>query len=717
MKIDLHCHTKKTKSGEKDTRNVTKEKFAEVISNFNISIVAITNHNYFSLQEFNEFQKERLNKSIQLWPGIELDVDVDGEKGHILVIGNPEEIFSFDSIINGFLKDDKPDDFIIDFKDLCLQINNLDVILIAHYLGQKDHGFSDKAISLIKEQLDNKNPILVEPSQLKTAGIMAANGYDVFIGSDVKDWNKYPIDKIPTLKLSVKDFKTFKLLLKKDKNTIDTFINQKKSTNIEIKPFSKEGDNTSINLPIFNDVNIIFGGKATGKSRIIESIKDYYEKAGKTANITYYKASDNVDNYNNLIKRNINEDMFKKLNVSDCSNNIKYIKEFSFTNITSTALFLKGMQSKRANSKAYRLGFSNSDYSYIENLTKYDKIINDLNEIDNAISSIKKVELKDYITENESNNLLFMLNELKTKVLSKAKNEWIENKSKLLTKWTIKTMKDLIKIKTGVQVMPSSTGLFEFFSKLQILKSNVDILIKNFKTNHISEYELIGNLPEKFNVYLCLEYWLNPEDKSNTENMKREFLGNKSRFKESKNALKAANELSKNTFSNECKTKLNDFNSKFSNINSLQECFYFNSYVVKKVGSCYDRYEPSNGEKSMLQIINVFQDQSKEIFILDEPELSVGHSYINKNIVPKIIELSKLDKTIIISTHDANIAVRTLPINSIYREYGKTFIGNLFLDKLTCKETNEEYSWTEKSLDYLEGGKEAFSERGGSYGV
>lgn len=85
--------------------------------------------------------------------------------------------------------------------------------------------------------------------------------------------------------------------------------------------------------------------------------------------------------------------------------------------------------------------------------------------------------------------------------------------------------------------------------------------------------------------------------------------------------------------------------------------FFFRTYVAKKEGDAYFPYTPSDGEKSMLQIAHVFTDASKEIFILDEPELSVGLDYISRRIIPKIIELANLDKTIIISTHDVNIAL------------------------------------------------------------
>ena len=63
--------------------------------------------------------------------------------------------------------------------------------------------------------------------------------------------------------------------------------------------------------------------------------------------------------------------------------------------------------------------------------------------------------------------------------------------------------------------------------------------------------------------------------------------------------------------------------------------------------------------------------------------------------------MAKLDKIIIVSTHDANIAVRTLPLMTIYREYKKTYIGNLFIDELVEIKNNNKVKWTEKSMTYL----------------
>ena len=107
---------------------------------------------------------------------------------------------------------------------------------------------------------------------------------------------------------------------------------------------------------------------------------------------------------------------------------------------------------------------------------------------------------------------------------------------------------------------------------------------------------------------------------------------------------------------------------------------------------------------------------SKEVYILDEPERSLGNTFINDIVVPRINELAKQRKTVIIATHNANIAVRTLPFMSILKEYEtgiyKTYIGNPFTNELiNISDEKDKKQWREESIKILEGGKEAFYDR------
>ncbi len=55
MKIDIHCHTKKIRSGEPESRAATKEVFLKSIQDAGIDIVAITNHDVFDKNQYDEF--------------------------------------------------------------------------------------------------------------------------------------------------------------------------------------------------------------------------------------------------------------------------------------------------------------------------------------------------------------------------------------------------------------------------------------------------------------------------------------------------------------------------------------------------------------------------------------------------------------------------------------------------------------------------------------
>jgi predicted ATPase len=131
-------------------------------------------------------------------------------------------------------------------------------------------------------------------------------------------------------------------------------------------------------------------------------------------------------------------------------------------------------------------------------------------------------------------------------------------------------------------------------------------------------------------------------------------------------------------------------------------------------------YEPSNGESSMILLFKELKEE-KEIYLIDEPEKSLGNDYISDIIVPLLREKALLGKIVIIATHDANIAVRTLPYNSIYRLFennqGYTMTGNPYINSLKCiYNSKPDLNWKEISMKTLEGGKEAFGERGKIYG-
>ncbi len=81
MKIDIHTHTRKVKSGDAPSRNIEKDKFVDILKDTDVKILAITNHNHFDLDQYVEF-RDSVSSYCQIWPGIEFDI-LQNKKNHI----------------------------------------------------------------------------------------------------------------------------------------------------------------------------------------------------------------------------------------------------------------------------------------------------------------------------------------------------------------------------------------------------------------------------------------------------------------------------------------------------------------------------------------------------------------------------------------------------------------------------------------------------------
>ena len=169
-----------------------------------------------------------------------------------------------------------------------------------------------------------------------------------------------------------------------------------------------------------------------------------------------------------------------------------------------------------------------------------------------------------------------------------------------------------------------------------------------------------------------------------------------------------------NIFSDELALIVDEVNFKImeAGITSLKPFLGISKYICDENGT---EYSASNGEQGILLLQRTLQKEA-DAYFLDEPELGMGGSFIDANIRPLIIALAKQRKYVVVATHNANIAVRTLPYTSIFRthENGKyyTYIGNPFNDVLVnTEDKNDVRSWTEESMHTLEGGNIAFYER------
>ena len=127
-KIDLHIHTVSSISDSPFMFDLNKLK--DYVESLDIDCIAITNHNLFDKSQFEKICQELSNTKVKVFPGIEIDL----ERGHILLISENENLEDFYSNCNQVTNLIKTKDDFITYEQLRDFFPSLDkYLLIPHY--------------------------------------------------------------------------------------------------------------------------------------------------------------------------------------------------------------------------------------------------------------------------------------------------------------------------------------------------------------------------------------------------------------------------------------------------------------------------------------------------------------------------------------------------------------------------------------------------------
>jgi len=712
MKIDIHVHTKKTKKGDSELRNINAIRLKEIVSMTDVKILAITNHNHFDLVQYNSFITDTVG-ICQIWPGIELDIIENGRRAHLIVIVNPKNSSEFNNRVGVLLKGITADLFTIGLKETVDNFDDLDSIYIPHYHSKKPSLF-DSDVEFLYETVSNKKRVLKEATNSISAGIYISHGHNSIYGSDVHDWNDYQsiARTLPDLRLPVESFEQFCLLLEKDDTTIDTILNKKTKETIQINPFDSAAE--LLNLDIYNDINILFGSKGTGKTDILWALSKYYNDAGYKTNV-YISSDVKLEITYDLKGNNYNTNV-DSFGIEECIeelSNIRNATEKSITRISSYNSYFRDEETNEISKKIKVRGFASLDESQAQR--SFDEIASS---IDHIIRFKEKIESDKVFKDVIGNDLTLEFDILINKIISKLKTEtelrYIDFKSISLFNNLIGKFTYEVSRKTGQPEKPLITGFKSYASNRIKIERNLNKILSNISTKIEPQSEYVGDLGGKGKLYcqtnLVIQngHFINSEYtpiKKVTKNPQRQTASH-------------LEVIYRYLYSNQLFEKIADLATieNSETITCVSDLLLFNRHFTING----KEYCPSNGESSMVLLHNELKED-KDIYIIDEPEKSLGNDYISDEIVPLLKEHAQLGKKVIIATHDANIAVRTLPYNSIFRGHDEngyfTYTGNPFSNNLVCLTKDRvNLNWKTISMKTLEGGEEAFGERGKIYG-
>ncbi|MFW2477440.1 MAG: hypothetical protein ACN4EP_11015 [Sediminibacterium sp.] len=712
MKIDIHTHTRKIKSGDAETRNIESKDFIDIIKNTEVWILAITNHNHFDLQQYKEM-RAGLEGHCQIWPGIELDIVENGNRAHLLVIANPKNEASFEKACNELLAKTNPDAFYTSIYETVEKFDVLDCIYVAHYMGKKPSLSNDDIDSLVAT-VSNPKRVIKEATNSISTGIYISHGHNSIYGSDVQNWNDYVVNAkdLPDLRLPVESFEQFCLLLEKDEATIDTLLNKKIKDRIEIMPFANVAE--IVKLDIYNDINIIFGSKGTGKTDILRALSKYYNEKGHKTSV--YSSSDTHLRETFDLKGALFNITAADLGIDECEEEIEFIKNATEISVTSMRQYQQHFLTTETNKISKNLKIKS--ISPLDDKQSKRKL-KDVTDFQTEFSRFAKyVEdsktLKDYVDAKLLKELAKILDNVSVQLFKGTETNFMALKSTQFLNHIVKIFNREISKKTNTPEKPMTTGFAEYASNRLKIELAINKIIDGLNVDVIHSEEFAGSLGIKGDVF-C---------RTNVKFQNGRFIdGAFSAVKQSsktlqKNFAQAIIAIAKRVYHSDLFAKISKLNEidNVEDITTLSDMIQFYKHFTLNGNS----YEPSNGESSMILLFKEFQVE-KDIFLIDEPEKSLGNDFISDVIVPLIKEKALMGKKIVIATHDANIAVRTLPYSSIYRLYANgrhyTMTGNPFSNSLKCIYNSiDPLDWKEISMKTLEGGKAAFGERGKIYG-
>ncbi|MDE8059201.1 hypothetical protein PT070_00720 [Erysipelothrix rhusiopathiae] len=702
MKIDLHIHTQKCKDGDPDSRVIIPEKFVEQMVINNVGMCSITNHNKFDIKEFRAIKS--INESLNIFPGIELDVKTESKHFHVILVADPsiDQLF-FDTFDNDNRRD--YESYYLEYDEFVNKVKEIpkDKIIVIPHFADKTRAIGSDFEDSPRKHLDDY-VVILEPSKLQTMGMVNAHGHLSLIGSDVQDWKEYSRAELPVLKFKIDSFGKFYELCSQP----ETFIKQALSGSM--KHSVPIHDNAS--LDIYSDINVIFGEKGSGKTVLLrDHLKPFFEGIGIST--CFHKGSDYDQSYNKIIT-NLNEKVVLDTDIL-AETKVLMRKIINYREAKPND-FIKQYYSyhddKEKSKNRKRL--LKADETYInQELRDYETLLSnysvDIKTIEKTKNINNELEREEHNKTLLNRELNLLISDLSIKLLNDCKSVFIaDNIFKFLSNLKASADKN-----SNSHSKPSDIGFARLVAKrLQRFEEN-EKLIKKLNSFQRTQRQKLGYLSGKgIATFVTDVMVLNKNSVASTGGF------SKNRIVQNREVIRKINEFDLSKFT--------DINSYFTDVEKDIDANVFCDDIIVKMSKIEvpgnSNYDPSEGEKAILSITGILESYDYQCYLFDEIERGLGNKFVTEYVIQKLDELRNAGKIIIISTHNANLAINTLPSTTVYCTYKNDddeiyYSGNMYSNELRGLKYNQLIEWDDSALQHLEGNDEMFKRRKNIYGI
>ena len=668
-RCDLHIHTVPSVSDR--IFEYDKDVLLDYVTTTGLDVIAVTNHNLFEYSQFYEI-KNALPNTVVL-PGIEVDL----EKGHILVIANNDDgtLFDFNAKCEEVKNKIQSKDDFISYESFIRIFDDVShYLLIPHY--EKDPKLNKDIIvklgkNIIAGEVSSVKKFIyleneeTEPTPVYFSDFRAEKGVtpDRFPVShtfiDVDQVN------VNTLKLCLMDKTKVSLTAEKGVKLFQIFPN---------------GQMLSTGL------NIMFGKRSTGKTYTLDAIASRFEGRAK-----YIKQFELLNTSKNDSDQFENDMKIRQENSAE-----DYLREFSaiVTNMLKTCSVDEEKKKKKKYIEAVMLSAQQSDindiYSRSKLFNESDFKVKNNEEIKKLINATLEL-LESQLYKSLINKYLqeHSLKELLKELIEHYRKDYTKNLYFKEVNNMISVVKAALQLKSAAPRIPD-VDLYQYLinKKKREVFSKIALAIKNKKT--IST-EKAGN----FTISVSVRPFINASDLksvvSRQISLSNAFLryGNPIQYLEE---LKMAG----------------------VEINRIYKLFAAIDYRILNSSGL----PVSGGERSEFNFLQKIKDAILcDILIIDEPESSFDNIFL-KNEVNRFIKEMAENMPVIISTHNNTIGGSIKPDYILYTEkkieanepHFNIYSGYPSAKNLTDVDGNtiENYEIT---LNSLEAGEQAYSER------
>lgn len=755
-KIDLHIHTSASKKdgaivANNTIENIEKILIPKLLEN-EVDMVALTDHNTFSIEHYNKLKSFENNGLKKVLPGVEFDVKKHKHRFHVVVIFDDSfelEITKIQTVINKFNKCFVDGAFAFtDFVKILDEIK-IPCVTIAHQKSDPKQGDHNQDLSGVgydnfKEELYIDYFESLEFASLDTEGFLKLRKVEdnldnlrYITGSDCHDWNNYPSNTTNFQYTYIKSLPSFMGLVMAltEFNRVSLDGGSLNSPILENITYYKNNKEKKIELS--SGINVIIGDNSVGKSAILEqlfnkNIHKYHQQYLKEKNVKFdfQNELENKFLYNEQgeirkkFEKNgskLEDDKVIKKLFNDI-NTENYIKKIDL-NVRSFIEYLKYNDDihELKNSLDITLNVPMQEASLCyPSFNKVD-INYDINKINTKIAKINIILLTvgELIEIEEDKELIKKFKKIRDDLNSIRKSYNYMKRDYKIKNLIIASINQCVQSmeeKTSRLKSDAAQAIEKFESESQTLLINLNSYLKELKSNKQLPIFDTVNQPIDPSVYGNYKFYtsilknqFSQKDfetmilylVDNTKIKKYEDLNNLGFMQLPLNGFNEKQVISKEDyFIEKCDSYIKN------NITAKQIYIQKNNDPIKSKGY-------SAGKNALIYLDIIKNCNNINLLVFDQPEDDVSQNKISNELID-ILNLARRKKQIIFITHNPQLVVNLDADNVIIVEQDDNL--NLDINYGALEYEKNDFKILEKVAEMLDGGKEVLRKRWRRYG-